>query len=88
MEAMQTIRGGGMSDLMTWQPPETAPKTGTFLADVGWPWPVVAMWSEAADSWIYADVQHSLFEGAADPIFVNETEDKLRAWMPLPEVRR
>jgi len=73
---------------MTWQPPETAPKAGTFLADVGWPWPVVAMWSESQATWIYAEVQHSIYGGKSDPMFISETDEELRAWMPLPEVRR
>ena len=70
-----------------WQPPETAPKDRQILANVGWPWPTVALWSEYADSWVVAEVQWSVCAGRADPSFVTEHELTLVGWMELPEVK-
>ena len=45
-----------------WNPGDTAPRTGQlFLADVGLPWLVMAMWSEAQDEFCYASpVSHAM----------------------------
>ena len=77
----------GVADLV-WQPPETAPKAHTILADIGLPWPVVVVWSEYAEKWAVADLEWSQCEGRADPGFVAEYEVTLRGWMELPEVLR
>ncbi|MGQ7957662.1 hypothetical protein ACUTAF_08095 [Pseudomonas sp. SP16.1] len=71
-----------------WQAPEVAPKDRLILADIGLPWPVVALWSEYAEKWALADLEWSQCEGRADPGFVTEYEVTLRGWMELPEVMR
>jgi hypothetical protein len=74
--------------MIFWQPAETAPKDRQILANVGWPWPTIAIWSECAEKWVVAEVQWSLCYGLADPIYVNEYELALVGWMELPEVAR
>lgn len=72
-----------------WQSPDTAPRDGcTFIANVGMPWAVVAMWNEAMEQFCWADLQGNLFQGKNDPAFVNEWESpqRLLGWMPLPDV--
>lgn len=71
-----------------WLPPETAPKDRQFLADAGWPWPVVAKWSEYQGEWVTAQLEGNLCEGKDDPSYVTEYEHTLKGWMELPEVNR
>lgn len=71
-----------------WQPPETAPKDRQILADAGWPWPVVARWSEYQGEWVTAQLEGNLCEGKDDPSYVTEYEHTLKGWMELPEVVR
>lgn len=65
------------------------PKTGnTFLADVGYPWPVVAAWNDCDSCWVYANLQVSMVDGVYnDTYFENEHEpaNGVKRWMPLPE---
>jgi len=73
-----------------WKTGDTAPRTGQlFLADVGWPWPVMAMWSESQEEFCYAATDASVYEGKNDPVFVTEWEklENIKRWMPLPEVK-
>lgn len=89
--AMQVGRGGDgrHSTLGAWLPPEIAPRDGSvILADTGYPWPVLAAWSEYAENWVTTELQASVCEGKADPAWVTEHEDELLGWMELPEVRR
>ena len=77
------------SDKNGWQDGSTAPKTGEqFLADVGFPWPVVAMYNEARDEFVYAEVESTLYEGRNDPYFITEDEkmENIKRWQPLPEI--
>jgi len=73
-----------MSD---WNPPETAPKDRTILANVGYPWAVLACWSEYAQRWVVAELQGNIFEGKDDPSWIGEPEDELLGWMDLPSVK-
>lgn len=71
-----------------WLSAESAPKDGTqFLADVGFPWLVMACWSEAEEQWMYASFQVSDYQGKKDPSYETEWEDEdgLKRWQPLPE---
>ena len=77
------------SDKKCWQAGETAPKTGEqFLADIGMPWAVVAMYSEAQEEFVYAELECSLFEGMNDPYFITECEkpENVKRWQPLPKL--
>jgi hypothetical protein len=71
-----------------WQPPETAPKDRSFLADTGYPWAVVACWSEYTESWVTGQIEGNLCEGKSDPAWFSEYEHTLKGWMELPEVKR
>lgn len=72
-----------------WQEGSKAPKTGEqFLADIGLPWAVVAMYSEADEKFVYAEMECSLFEGRYEAYFVTEREkvENIKRWQPLPEL--
>jgi hypothetical protein len=74
-----------------WKPGDTSPRTGQlFLADVGLPWPVMAMWSEAQDEFCYASPEAGFYDGKNDPGFVTEWEkpENIKRWMPLPQQGR
>lgn len=75
-----------------WRKPETAPKDGTaFLAHLGYPWPVVALWNGYTGQWVYASTQIGMVDGKwNDAYFENEYEPvgALKGWMPLPEIPR
>ena len=74
-----------MIDWITDQPP---PQTGQpFLADVGWPWAVVAAWNRPNNSFVYAQPDIDLFMGVWDDTsFVNEHAQlkEIKAWAVLP----
>jgi len=71
-----------------WLPPETAPQDGSvILADTGYPWPVLAVWSEYAENWVTTELQASVCDDLNDPAWVTESEIKLRGWMVLPATR-
>ena len=77
------------SDKPKWQDGSKAPKTGEqFLADVGLPLAVVAMYSEADEKFVYAESECSLFDGRYEAYFVNESEkpENIKRWQPLPEL--
>ena len=74
--------------MVEWQPAASAPRDRVILADTGYPWPVLAIWSDFTDGWVTTELQASLCEGKADPAWVSEREDELLGWMELPEVRR
>ncbi|TRO21972.1 hypothetical protein EQ826_00155 [Ectopseudomonas mendocina] len=71
-----------------WQPAATAPLDRVILADTGYPWPVLAVWSDYCNGWVTAELQASLCEGKADPAWISEREGELLAWMDLPGVSR
>jgi len=64
------------------------PKDSHFIANVGMPYAVCAMWSECHGCYIYANVQVGLFRGEwTDTYFENEMfQVEIEAWMPMPEV--
>ncbi len=70
-----------------WQSPQTAPKDRPILACFGFPWPVVALYSDAQCEWVSAEVEQSLYQGKSDPSFVSEyfAETELLGWLDLPE---
>ncbi len=76
---------------LKWQSPETAPKDGQpFLANIGFPWAMMCMFSLANNNWVYASVQVNMLQGEySDPYFENEWAElkELKAWMPLPELQ-
>lgn len=72
-----------------WQEGSKAPQTGEqFLADIGLPWAVVAMYSEADEQFVYAEVESSLYEGRNDPYFITEREkpENIKRWRPMPKL--
>lgn len=73
-----------------WNPAESAPRDGrVILADVGYPWTVMAAWNGCDERWVYAMLQADT-DGDEwnDTYFENETAEskELKAWMPLPEI--
>ena len=61
------------------------PKTGTFLADVGLPWPVVAVWNAPSEQYVYADLHCDLYHGQwNDFYFENEYFGTVYRWAPMP----
>lgn len=75
---------------MTLRTPETAPRDMTvFLADVGYPWLVLAVWNDHQNEFVTTNFQIDLYRGKwNDTYFENEyhAPDKLKGWMPLPEI--
>lgn len=72
-----------MIDIRTDHPP----KTGTFLADVGLPWLVVAVWNPPTQHYIYADLHCDLYHGQwNDFYFENESSEKIFRWAPIPDM--
>ena len=74
--------------MSSWLSPNTAPKDQTIIADFGYPWAVMAIWSEAQQQWAITELEWSMFEGAGDPGFVTEWQDDcdLKGWCALPSV--
>jgi hypothetical protein len=72
----------------TMNPPNTAPKDGTaFLANMGWPYLVVCMWSGSDQRWVYANPQIGVYDGEWDDAYFEnewEKESALRGWIPMP----
>lgn len=75
-----------------WLPPQTAPKDGNvFLANIGYPWPVVCSWNGTSEKWAYADSQCGMYQGEwNDRYFENDwaCESSLIAWQPLPNINK
>ncbi len=70
-----------------WQSPQTAPKDRPILACFGFPWPVIAVFSDAQGEWVSAEIEQSLYQGKSDPSFVSEyfAEAELLGWLDLPD---
>lgn len=74
-----------MSEWRTDEPP----KDRTFLADFGYPWPVVAVWNVCEETFVYANLQCGMVDGIeGDTYFENEyeREAEIKRWMPMPEI--
>lgn len=72
-----------------WRIPETAPKDCVFLANVGYPFPLVCAWNGSSGKWCCAMINVGPVDGKwDDTYFENEflAPDDLRGWMPLPEI--
>jgi hypothetical protein len=51
----------------------TPPKDCNFLANIGYPWYVVAHWNEAMGYFVYAELQIDLYQGEwNDTYFTND----------------
>ena len=66
------------------------PKDGSmFIADIGYPFPVVIAWNAYNKNWVFANYQINMIDGEYnDPYFETEreAEDGINRWMPLPEL--
>lgn len=71
-----------------WKPVETAPKDRVFLAHSGWPWPVAAIWNEAEECFVTAQLEGNIYRGKSDPSWITEHEQTLIGWADMPEVPR
>jgi hypothetical protein len=71
---------------MNWNTTEP-PKDQTFIANVGLPYAVIAVWNGEEQHYAYADLQVNLCKGEwNDTYFENDYVDTINGWMPLPEV--
>lgn len=75
-----------------WQPAETAPKDSVIIACFeDCPIPVTTTWNEPEQHWVFSLVDVNLYQGKRNDIFF-QTEykcaDALKAWMPIPELRK
>lgn len=73
-----------------WQSPKTAPKGGVIIANLGFPFPLVATWNKPSSKWVAANLEIDLYNGEwNDSSFSNEyfSEKELLGWMPLPELK-
>ena len=80
-----------MNTADTWQPAATAPRDGKlFLADTGYPWPVLCAWSAMSEKWATTSFCASGSWGGADMDCWFETEFEspaaLKRWRHLPEL--
>lgn len=77
-----------LAEGLDWQDIETAPRDGTpVILDVGLPWSVVGVWSEALEVWCYSQLQVSLYNDKWDDCYFENEWDKeirIKGWMPLP----
>ena len=75
---------------MNWRPAKTAPRDGTpILADMGYPWPLFAVFDPHDEHWVYATVQACPMEGGKHNFYLEMETDKpgeLKRWMPLPKL--
>ena len=66
------------------------PRDRVMLIDIGYPWPFMAVWSEAQRGWVYPDIR-AVEEGESCELteftWENETvsESKIIQWWELPE---
>lgn len=78
--------GYGMSEWRTDEPPRDM---SVFIADIGLPWSVVAVWNGCDENYVYANLQVNMVNGVYnDTYFENETEGVggIKRWMPMPEL--
>ena len=74
-------------ELMSWQDGSTAPKDGSFfLANAGYPWPVVACYSNYDECFVIAELQIAMVDNVSESYFENTHEETVKAWMPMPEL--
>lgn len=81
---------------MTWiksshTPPPTSPTSGPFLADVGYPWPVIITWNQYQQEFVYPSLQINMMDGEYnDPYWENDYEplSEIIAWQHLPQIIR
>jgi len=68
-------------------PPQTAPKDRLFLAGVGLPWLVMAIWNDYQEEFVYADLETSLCEGKYDSGFFTEyaKHSEIKGWLDVPD---
>ena len=71
---------------------DSPPNDGScFLADIGYPWPVLCAWNNCDECWVFANLQVNMTDGVYnDPYFETERESAkgVSSWMPLPELNR
>lgn len=71
-----------------WNPPDTAPRDmSSFLANVGMPWPVLAVWNEVQGQFCTTELQVDMYQGVYnDTYFQCEyyNPDQVLGWMLLP----
>jgi len=68
----------------------TPPKDNSFLADIGLPYYVVALWNKAMGYYVYADLQVDLYNGEWDDTYFQTDhfdENELKSWIELPEIK-
>ena len=69
----------------------TPPKNRTFLADIGYPFYVLAHWNEAMDYYVFAELQVDLYKSSwTDTYFQTDSfkEEELIGWIEKPTLNK
>lgn len=65
------------------------PKSGPFLADVGYPWPVLAIWNDHQQEFVVTTLQVNMINGIYNDTYWEndyEKESEIIAWQFLPQI--
>ena len=67
------------------------PKDTLFLADIGYPYYVLAHWSKVDNKYIFAELQVDMYHGEWDDVYFQTDrffEDEIKSWIELPKVTK
>lgn len=69
----------------------TPPKDKLFLADIGYPYYVLAHWSNVDNQYIFAELQVDLYQGKWDDVYFQTDrfkEYELKGWIEMPKLEK
>ena len=70
-----------------WFTPDSAPRNRMIVADVGMPWPCLAVWNEPSGMWCVTELECGLYEGRWNDWYISHTflpAKALIGWCELP----